>query len=107
MSLDDFIANRIKELYRTQGISQYRLSQLTGISQTALSKIVRKKNLPTIITLEKICNGFQISLGQFIMGNEAVIDLTETQQEILSIWNELNPDERRIFLNFIHSIRDK
>lgn len=107
MSLDDFIANRIVDLCNTQGISKYRLSQMSGISQTALSKIISKKCLPTVPTLSKICDGFQISLAQFFAGKNTVIDLTDTQMEIISVWNDMNEEERRIFLNFIRSIKEK
>ncbi len=107
MDLDDFIADRIVNLCHSQGISRYRLSQLSGISQTALSKIISKKCLPTIPTLVKICDGFQISLAQFFAGKNAVTDLTDTQMEIVSAWNDMDEEERRIFLNFIRSIKEK
>lgn len=107
MNPDDFIAKRIKDLCQSRGISKYRLSQLSGISQTALSKIICKKCLPTIPTLIKICDAFQISLAQFFAGKDVMIDLTDTQNEILSVWNDMNEEEQRIFLNFIRSIKEK
>ena len=34
-------------------ISKYRLSQLSGISQSSLGRIMAQENLPSLITLEK------------------------------------------------------
>lgn len=107
MGLDDFIATRIEDLCHAHGMTQYRLSQLTGISQTALSKMISKKSLPTVPTLERICSAFQISLAQFFAGKDTIIDLTDTQREILFAWNDMNEEEKRIFLNFIRSIKKK
>lgn len=101
----DFISRRIKELSKQQGISNYRLSQLTGMSQTALSKITNGKCLPTIPSLEKICEVFHISISQFFSEGALTAGLTEQQEEIISIYTALTEEEQRIFLNFIRSIR--
>jgi len=102
---EDFISNRIDELCNTHKISRYRLSQKTGITQTALSKIISQKSIPNIVTIEKICNAFEITLSQFFMDKNTLLELTDVQYEILNTWNDLNEDEKRIFLNFIRSIK--
>ena len=61
----DFIGPRIKELCELQHITKYRLSQMTGLTQTVLANIIKKKTMPTIPTLEKICLALNISLAQF------------------------------------------
>ena len=107
MNLQNFITTRMEEIRCAQGISKYRLAQLTGLSQTALSKILNGQCIPTVLTLEKICKAFQISIAQFFAENEFTDNLTDVQKEILSVWNGLNDEEKRIFLNFIHSIKEK
>lgn len=61
----DFIGPRIKELCDKQQITKYRLSQMTGVTQTVLSRIIKGENVPTIQTIEKICAALNISLAQF------------------------------------------
>ena len=43
LSVADFIGPRIKKLCEKQGMTKYRLSELTGLTQTVLSNIIRKK----------------------------------------------------------------
>ena len=49
-----FTYNRTASLCEKRDISKYRLSQLSGISQSSLGRIMAQENLPSLITLEKI-----------------------------------------------------
>ena len=60
VSAADFIGPRVKELCDKQQITKYRLSQMTGVTQTVLSRIIKRVNVPTIQTLEKICAALNI-----------------------------------------------
>ena len=53
VSAADFIGPRVKELCDKQQITKYRLSQMTGVTQTVLSRIIKGENVPTIQTIEK------------------------------------------------------
>ena len=51
-----------------------------------------QENLPSLITLEKICAALGVTLSQlFQEGNSE--NLTEEQEEILRIRNDLNTNE--------------
>lgn len=104
MRVEDYVAERIKELCDKHGFSKYRLAQLTGMSQTALGNIFAKTSIPTIPTLEKICEAFDISLAQFFAGEGDRPDLTDVQKEILELWSGLNAEEQKILLKFIRSL---
>jgi transcriptional regulator with XRE-family HTH domain len=75
------------------------------MSQTALGNIIKKESIPTIPTLERICDAFGISLAQFFAGDGMRPDLTDEQEEILETWDNLNTDERRILMNFVRSLK--
>ena len=81
MRTEDYIPKRVKELCSKHKVSKYRLAQLTDMSQTALGNIIKKESIPTIPTLERICDAFGIS------------------------WDNLNADERRILMNFVKSLK--
>lgn len=83
----------------------YRLSQLTGMSQTALGNILAKSSMPTIPTLEKICDAFGISLAQFFTEDDSRPDLTDAQRELLDIWDGLGEKEKEILLAFVRSLK--
>ena len=105
MLTEDYVALRIIELCEKHKISRYRLSQLTGMSQTALGKIVSKESIPTIPTIEKICDAFGITLAQFFAEDGGRLNLTEDQNEILEIWDNLESKEREILMTFIRSLK--
>lgn len=105
MRIEDYVALRVKDICRERGISKYRLAQLTGMSLTAISKIMEKESIPTIPTLEKICNALGITLAQFFTRDEKHPDLTEMQSELLSTWDSLGQKERDILITFIRSLK--
>lgn len=105
LSVADFIGPRIKELCEKQGMTKYRLSQLTGLTQTVLANIIRKKSIPTILTLEKICTAFHISLSQFFARDEKLLELTPEQLELIETWNGLNPKDRERLMTIVRTFR--
>lgn len=101
LRVEEYIPLRITELCEKRGYTKYRLSQLTDMSQTALAK----KSIPTVVTLERICEAFGITLAQFFVEDGGRLNLTEEQNEILEIWDGLETKEREIFLSFIRSLK--
>lgn len=105
VSAADYIGPRIKELCDKQQITKYRLSQMTGVTQTVLSRIIKGENVPTIQTIEKICSALNISLAQFFAKDENPPDLTAEQKEIIETWNGLNPEERERLMKIIRTFQ--
>ena len=101
----DFIGPRIKELCDKQQLTKYRLSQVTGVTQTVLSRIIKGENVPTIQTIEKICAALNISLAQFFAKDENPPDLTAEQREIIETWNGLTPEERERLMKIIRTFQ--
>ena len=92
MQIEKYIADKITSLCEKRDISKYRLLQLSGISQSSLGRIMAQENLPSLITLEKICTALGVTLSQFFQeGNSE--NLTEKQKEVLRIWNNLSTNE--------------
>ena len=105
VSAADYIGPRIKELCDKQQITKYRLSQMTGVTQTVLSRIMKGENVPTIQTIEKICAALNISLAQFFAKDENPPDLTAEQREIIETWNGLTPEERERLMKIIRTFQ--
>lgn len=61
------IMERIDELCKEHNISKYRLSQLTGISQSAFSKMARQQSTLSMETIQRICQAFGITMAQFFL----------------------------------------
>lgn len=104
MQLEEYIAGNIIELCEKRGISKYRLAQMTGIAQSSLGRIMAKESLPSLPTLEKICEALDITLSQFFW-EEKPDDLTEPQSEVLKIWNNLNAREQEVVLAMLRGLQ--
>lgn len=66
MNIYDFVVKRTYELCEERNITSNALSYLAGISQSTVKSILNgeSKN-PGIVTLKKICDGFDITIVDF------------------------------------------
>ncbi len=71
MGVCDLVVKRIYELCKERGITPNALSYMSGISQSTIKSILNgeSKN-PGIVTIKKICDGFEISLIDFFNTEE-------------------------------------
>lgn len=60
------VRGRIRELRKEKGLTQEELARLSGVDYKHI-QLLESKNPPAarIDTLEKICNGFDLSLSEF------------------------------------------
>ncbi len=84
--------------------SEYELAQHSGLAQSTISNWYRKKQIPTIPTLEKICCGFGITLSQFFASEDDVVPLTVEQKQLLDCWAALTDTQQALFMELFRSI---
>ncbi len=60
------IANNLKSIRETRGLSLDQLSELTGVSKSMLRQIETGKSSPTIATIWKIANGLRVSFTSLL-----------------------------------------
>ena len=101
---ENYVINRIEELCEKRQMTRYRLAQVSGIE---LSNLLNRKSLPNIITLSKICDGFGITLSQFFMEEDKIVNLSEEQRHVLDTWLSLADEERVLVKTYIQGIRRK
>lgn len=100
------VINRIQELCNAYSWTYYRLAKESGITYSTLSTMLNKGTMPSIPTLERICNGFRISLAQFFSEDTPTALMTVQQKEHLSRWAELTPENQSLaerFIDFLFS----
>ena len=69
-SLDnDDLGNRIKSIRKEQGLTLVKLSEKSGVSRAALSKIERGEISPSYTTLRKIGFGLDLTIAALISSN--------------------------------------
>lgn len=66
MNTQQAIAERIRELCKQRGITPNGLANLSAVPQATIKSILNgeSKN-PGAVTIKKLCDGFEITLGQF------------------------------------------
>ena len=66
MSTAEAIANRIRELCKQRGFTPNGLSNLAAVPQSTIKSILNgeSKN-PGSVTIKKLCDAFEITLGAF------------------------------------------
>lgn len=84
--------------------TEYELSVRSGLPQSTISSWYRKDIVPTIPSLERICEAYGITLSQlFAEGDEAVV-LTDSQKKLLERWSRLSEDKQSIVFALIDSM---
>lgn len=66
MDTREAIVFRIRQLCKERGITPNGLSNLAGVSQATVKSILNgeSKN-PGTVTIKKLCDGLEITLGEF------------------------------------------
>ena len=97
------ILERIMELRNERNWTEYRLSEAADIPQSTISSWYKKDMLPSITSLEKICDAFGVTLSQFFMKDGSPVELTERQLEMLNKWTLLNRQQQDAVINLLNS----
>ncbi len=67
MSTSQNLANNIKKLRETKGLSQEKLARLADVANNTLIKMESGENQnPTLVTLKKVAKAFGVSVDDLI-----------------------------------------
>lgn len=98
------VLKRILDLRMERGWSEYRLSVESEIPQTTISSWFRKQICPTVPSIEKICNAYNITLSQFFSNSENTVTLTEQQVFLLEHFSKLTENQQKALLDFLSTL---
>ncbi|MBQ3489065.1 MAG: helix-turn-helix transcriptional regulator [Clostridia bacterium] len=66
MRTKEAIANRIIQLCNERNIAINELANIAGVSPSTVYSILNEKSLnPGAVTIKKLCDGLEITLGEF------------------------------------------
>lgn len=92
------VQKRLRNLMTQRNWSAYRLAKQADLSETTISNLFKRGQLPTIYTLERICDAFGITLSQFFAEENEAITLNEEQKKILSLLAALSDKNKELLL---------
>ena len=95
------ILSMITQYREDRGWTEYQLAERAGLPQSTISSWYRKKMIPTVASLEKICHAFGITLSQLFAENEEAVTLTDNQQKLLQRWDRLTKEQQEALFNLI------
>ena len=73
------IASRIEMLCKERGITINALSYISGVSNSTIKGIFYKRSKnPGVVTMKKLCDGLDITLGEFF----STAEFDNLEQEI-------------------------
>lgn len=79
MRTKEAVAQRILELCRERNIAVNALANISGVSPSTIYSMLNKKSQnPGVVSIKKLCDGFEITVRQFF--DSPLFD--ETEQEI-------------------------
>ena len=99
------VHKRLRQLLNERGWTEYRLSKKCGLSESTLANIFRRNTMPSITTLETICNGFGITLSQFFAEDE-MVELTPELKNLFDKWISLTPEQKDAVYSMVNAFNN-
>lgn len=97
------VNQKIKQLAKLRGWTEYRLVKESGLAASTIANIYHRNTIPSIPTLEVLCNTFGITLSQFFSEDNRV-SLSKDQSLLLERWAAITPTQRTILLDLLGSM---
>lgn len=95
---------RITEYREARGWTEYQLAERSGLPQSTISSWFRKRMMPTIPSLEKICIAFGITISQLFANENELVSLTSTQRKLLESWSRLDDEKQAAVFQLIEKM---
>lgn len=99
------IIQRIDSLMEERQWSDYKLSVESGLSSSTIANIHRRNTIPSISTLEAICNAFGITLSQFSNERLTTVQLSKEQQDFFTEWITLIKEQKDLIFSVIKEFK--
>lgn len=98
------VLDKIEKLRLDRGWSVYRLAEKAGITDMCIYNWYNRNTMPSIETIEKICEAFGMTLSQFFAeGN--LIEVDEELKELFDDWRSLTEEQKKAVKVMINTFK--
>lgn len=80
-----------------RGWSEYELAKRADIPQTTISSWCRKNQLPSLVSLSKVCDAFGVTVSQFL-SDDGLTEVLPEEEELLNLFRRLSEEKRKALL---------
>ena len=98
------VLERLRHLMDERGWTVYRVARESGLSEKTVYNIYSRNTMPSIPTLEAICNAFGITLAQFF-ADAKLIEMSLDLEEVFENWIVLTPEQKEATLSMMRAFR--
>ena len=98
------ISKRLKEIRKAKKISVYKLSQLSGVSETHIRDLERGDRNPSIDTLSRLSVPLGITLPELLNESDNISYLSVKEQELIKCFRNLTDDKADALLAFLKTL---
>lgn len=97
------IGHRIKQIRIAKGLQGIQLAEKVGITNVYLSYLESGTKIPSVVTLQKICDALGITLAEFFADENT--NLPPEYQELLENVKVLSPKQLELLNEFLKTLR--
>lgn len=99
------ILERITKLREERHWTEYQLAERSGLTQSTISSWYRKNMQPTLPSLSRICDAFEITISQFFMDESStMMEVTPEQLSLLRAAGKLTPEQTEKLTEFLKTL---
>lgn len=98
------IAGRLKSVRKSKNISVYKLSQMSGVSETHIRDLERGDRNPSFDTLSRLAEPLGISLAELFNESEGAVYLDEKETELLKYFRLLSEEKADGLITFLKTL---
>lgn len=99
------IHERLNHLLEERGWSRFKLSKESGLSQETIGNIYKRGTVPSIATLQAICDGFKITLSQLFSEND-MVGMTPELKQLFDEWVFLTPQQKDAIITVMKAMKN-
>ncbi len=91
------VLERLRQLMAARNWTRYRLAKESGLSESTIANIFSRNAIPSVDTLDKICQAFGITISQFFVDGD-IVELTPELKELFDNWRTLTVEQKNAVL---------
>lgn len=87
---------RIRQLMKERGLTEYRLALDSGLSESTVSALLHRNTTPSVPIIEAVCSALGITVSQFFAEEGDGLPVNEEQRLLLQRYAQLTETQKRI-----------
>lgn len=107
----NYVLTRIQQFLDEREWTIYRLAKEADLAYSSLNNIFVRNTVPSVVTLEKICQGLNVSLAQFFDENITARELSDIlgddERTVVTLYRNLDSDCKELLKTYLMGLSRK